>query len=995
MSDYGWGMFKKGLKRRKKEVARMRIIACISALLLVFLLLLQDNVNAFQMELNYKRFGRWAVSAPSGSEIPYSDVFNAPTDVFSGPQILRTYPLGGESDIVIGQNEHDDGSTEFEFAPVTDADGNPLPLSPEITVLSENGRRFTGNSLGCMPEDFAKRNGIELYEGHMPENDDEIAAELSVLQTLGYDYELGQLIQFYIPTSTDTSDSTLHLKLYSFKLVGTVKRYSLLWASDGTPNAFVTDKAFELVDAPKSSASYYEFKDQHDGPDIWEFAMSMFDRIGTPDPNNPSLFRITEAGDRIRVNTSTYSGVLWGSPTVFHAVRIFFLLICGAIMIYLMSAYLAKRRGFFLKTRELGATMGEVFSLAAYECVVSVIPFAAIMIAAAYFLATIICSLLSRMLDVPFTFVFRAKTFLLAVGLLAVLFGVSLLASLVVFAGRGLQEKKSPLSRRSTARLRKRATVKRGENYIGLSESLKRDRASHKIRTWALRLVSILVCGITIFAATKMTRGIYFYLKVRDWPAVMAESGQNDNCNSECIVNTEPHWNSSATKRITSDKVYYDFGNFYSMENVIEESMLAELSDIQGIAKVRAMMFDCKHYLTWDGAEEDAFINYCAENALRGYQVNGTYEAILDEASISKMKAAASKAFYRIFCFDDPSEIWHIAQKYLNADVMDYDAFLRGEQVILLVDETAESVVFHDEENEYTAPTDLIVKYPLSLKAGSEVYVERVNTKKEKRSLPVTITGVLPLGKTGIDAYLSETIDGQKETILFSVVGSAGFGQRIMQEEGMEYGPNIVQVYLNGIGRRDMVSGEVVKILNKPDMLYTDYTEQIKDTENTMIENLLTYGTFAVALVLLWAFVMCTVASEEGRRHLLIMKDLAALGAAREDLCREKKSDAAKQSLCTLLTVPIYTFISGGLFVLRQYKDCIDPDRFRMTPSEAIKSIWGSIATPNGRELLLNSGNCAIQVTVIVALLFFIVLYLINRKLDYKGRDFIEIGRSK
>ena len=74
MSDYGWGMFKKGLKRRKKEVARMRIIACISALLLVFLLLLQDNVNAFQMELNYKRFGRWAVSAPSGSEIPYSDV---------------------------------------------------------------------------------------------------------------------------------------------------------------------------------------------------------------------------------------------------------------------------------------------------------------------------------------------------------------------------------------------------------------------------------------------------------------------------------------------------------------------------------------------------------------------------------------------------------------------------------------------------------------------------------------------------------------------------------------------------------------------------------------------------------------------------------------------------------------------------------------------------------------------------------------------------------
>ena len=50
MSDYGWGLFKKGLKRRSREVRRMRVMTCLAVFFLAFTLLFQDNINAFQLE---------------------------------------------------------------------------------------------------------------------------------------------------------------------------------------------------------------------------------------------------------------------------------------------------------------------------------------------------------------------------------------------------------------------------------------------------------------------------------------------------------------------------------------------------------------------------------------------------------------------------------------------------------------------------------------------------------------------------------------------------------------------------------------------------------------------------------------------------------------------------------------------------------------------------------------------------------------------------------
>ncbi len=59
----GKSLFIKGVVRRKKEIRRMRIMTCIAVFFLVFTLLLQDNLNAFQKEMNDRKYGSWSCAA--------------------------------------------------------------------------------------------------------------------------------------------------------------------------------------------------------------------------------------------------------------------------------------------------------------------------------------------------------------------------------------------------------------------------------------------------------------------------------------------------------------------------------------------------------------------------------------------------------------------------------------------------------------------------------------------------------------------------------------------------------------------------------------------------------------------------------------------------------------------------------------------------------------------------------------------------------------------
>ena len=73
MRDRGWSLFRKGLKRRKKEVLRLRYMMGLAVFLTAFVLLFQDNINAYVMQNNYQSYGRWVFRTKAGARVesPY------------------------------------------------------------------------------------------------------------------------------------------------------------------------------------------------------------------------------------------------------------------------------------------------------------------------------------------------------------------------------------------------------------------------------------------------------------------------------------------------------------------------------------------------------------------------------------------------------------------------------------------------------------------------------------------------------------------------------------------------------------------------------------------------------------------------------------------------------------------------------------------------------------------------------------------------------------
>ena len=113
MKDYGWGLFKKGLKRRGKEVRRMRVMTCLAVFFLVFTLLLQDNLNAYRMEANYQSFGRWAVRCEDASF--ESEASLVPCGVIRrGSMLYRLWPSPLEID---PETNREYGDTAYDFVP--------------------------------------------------------------------------------------------------------------------------------------------------------------------------------------------------------------------------------------------------------------------------------------------------------------------------------------------------------------------------------------------------------------------------------------------------------------------------------------------------------------------------------------------------------------------------------------------------------------------------------------------------------------------------------------------------------------------------------------------------------------------------------------------------------------------------------------------------------------------------------------------------------------
>ena len=143
----------------------MRLMMCIAVFFLVFIFLFQDNMNGYQMAVNYKTFGRW-VACSESDKLKDNPYLTETYSVTRGSKIYTLWPLKHEF--------REDGiARDIDVWHIKEEDRENL--RENIYGNRSDTSRFSGGYIGTFSPGMAEHNHIELAEGRFPENDNEIA----------------------------------------------------------------------------------------------------------------------------------------------------------------------------------------------------------------------------------------------------------------------------------------------------------------------------------------------------------------------------------------------------------------------------------------------------------------------------------------------------------------------------------------------------------------------------------------------------------------------------------------------------------------------------------------------------------------------------------------------------------------------------------------------------------------------------------------------------
>lgn len=1000
-------VFRIGLKRQKREVARMRILTCLAVFFLAVMLLLQDNIGGLRMELNFRNYGRWFACATDGFFDEYSYLDKSGV-VISGSSIYlshpRVYEYDGsfENDLAPEKNENG----EKVKPPVTDENGEFLPPEPEIVVEDLGRCRYIEGNIGVLPDGFAENNGIELYDGRFPEAEGEIAMDLTTLRSLGLSYELGQEVVFYVSGKEpllpqkrtydgngeihyDEEDLYLPLKLVSFTLVGTIQRYTARWNGGRfMPSAIITKSAFDSTGSYKKEIAFYDLAGGVGGENVWEFASAQFEKFRLKEIDYTEEFQnINTNGDPIEIhcwNSAAYESPLWGSARFFRYITIFLAVISACMLAYLMAAYLGKRRKFFMRMREIGASSAEVMWLAAYECIISTLPFALLAAAAAFGAAAGASFLLKNSLGTKQFFVIKISTVRLMMICILLMLAGAFVAAAILFTGRGITQKKTRLGKGAERALARRAARKGGKAYLGLSESLKRERRIHPVKTFLVRAVTVLVSALMLFSLAMAYSSWYAYARRmnggHDFTGWYHQNVRRNVFEDDVDV---PPYRMPMGGEKDHDKSYAYTENFWNTSETLSTKFLEDLKQLSGIKSFTYATYDNTHVLEWEGKENDPFISYCVDEALHGIEVTEHQKLRYDGKRLGYMRSCADATLYRLLCFEDTKTLWKNARPYLDKSVANYSDFVSGRQVLIVVDTETYAFlkIYVDWMNSTLADVakECENKWEAlghSFEPGDTVTIK--TTAVEGSDTEAVIAGIIPASEyTKIACGSGEQINNRVPPVAESsygvmmAVGSSGLAERVMVNDGGEFGFNVFGAKYSSIASSENAAKSLSALCVRYGMTYTDLTEDTLELRSDFTDAVLTYGFFFLVLFVLFMFIMGCAAREDRIGLAPKAGALHRAGTGVSSLKKQKSADAAKQSAWVLLSVPVFLLLYG-LYNMK-YHQPIGEKTFLTMLTSYFRSV---------RDSAMEVVKWSLPGVLIMLLILVVLMWLLNRKLE-------------
>lgn len=228
-------------------------------------------------------------------------------------------------------------------------------MSTIYSVISDKNGGIEYGYLGTMDDAAIDLGNINLLEGNLPTNENEIAMEMSLLDSLGIPYTVGEEITIYL---NEVDENTLESKSVETKFIlsGVISNFTSLWKTNtkNLVSAIVSSDYANVSTNPISSNIFFTVKDKYIN-NINSLELLIYSH-GYLIINDYTYFDLNP-------NYSSFEMKL--SRTIVFIIIIF---ITSIFIIYnILSTTFQKRKKSLITLRIIGANKSHIISLIFYE----------------------------------------------------------------------------------------------------------------------------------------------------------------------------------------------------------------------------------------------------------------------------------------------------------------------------------------------------------------------------------------------------------------------------------------------------------------------------------------------------------------------------------------------------------------------------------------------------------------------------------------------------
>ncbi len=657
----------KSAKRRFRDV----IGTCVAAFLAVFfvtgILLFEENMFEWQVASNKERFGNWFVME---------------ANVRSQSSYLVNY----------------EGLTE---------DGEAFSA---VRLCDEDYNLFNCY-IGYMSPEFLEIGCIEPVQGRMPAADNEIAMDYKTLARLGITSpKVGQTVTVrYYEENEHFEDEAQRSQ--EFQLVGILENYTNVWCGGrNLPGAVVTKERYEQFGNMCMSAYIYKLKETNRHADHKAIYEELSENVNV----------------NLKYNSYVYDYEEWGTKSVYDYMYLLIMFIAIAALTYQLLSYRNSRRKSYELMRKLGATKSQVVLSAFVENVLILLPSEIIGIICAILVGRLVCFFVEWELGIGFYYV---SFEIIIKGILVVLVSVivaEILGRFVTLQASAMRSKTRPISKAKTESKSKSSSELKPSNVVR-TISFRLTKANKVTQNLSIRLFLLLSCIVIIICGRKIYIAHSEYSANRDNVDLMGVAYVDGEytVNVPYYVyaeNTEDYWGYAndiyngkvSLKDIevqpvdeqidrfidiggaanlyyyTYDKITIDEkrimlqlymavrnGRFYRKPDAnvtvgLTQDTIDIIQNVVGVESIDYATFESQRAWTWEGMSFDKM----------------GYTLLMQE---KKFNVASPSEYSGRYLFATeyvkPTEqIYTRLSKYIDTNNQDYEAFARGEQVIVFKD---------------------------------------------------------------------------------------------------------------------------------------------------------------------------------------------------------------------------------------------------------------------------------------------------------------------